>query len=202
VKHLMMRTLAVVATGLAVECLAQTLVSCPFRGFGGDSSGQGFYVKNYPGSTLNQVTLHYIPSARGIVTETLTAHVGAFDGPVIGAETLSASPAILTSLPMPFDFPALAVVPGSTIAFTHQSSGVPVIWDTGAGPCANVTETNGTTPPLDSIRGNSYGVQIIGNLPAPEPSPTPTLSTASTILLSLVLGTITFVLIRRRTTDL
>jgi len=150
----------VLVAGVATPTFAQVVVSCPFNPASGDNSSRGFYVTNYPASTLATVTLEMIPFAPGAVTDTLTARSGAFDGPIIGAVTLpftvGASSQILV-----YNFGGASVAPGSTITFAHSISGVGVPdWDTGTGPCANIVETNGTTPPLDSLRGNSYGLQI------------------------------------------
>jgi hypothetical protein len=123
-----------------------------------------------------------IPFGAGAVTDTLTARSGAFDGPIIGsvalAFTVGASPQLLV-----YNFGGAPVVPGSTITFAHSISGAGVPdWDTGTGSCANVVETNGTSPPLDSVRGNSYGLQIaLGAGAAAIPAPVPAVSTASLI---------------------
>jgi hypothetical protein len=121
-----------------------------------------------------------IPFTPGAVTDTLTARIGAFDGPIIGSITLpftvGASPQVLV-----YNFGGAPVAPGSTITFAHSISGAGVPdWDTGTGPCANVVETNGTTPPLDSIRGNSYGLQVTAVAAAIA---TPTVSSAPLLVL-------------------
>jgi len=74
-----------------------------------------------------------------------------------------------------FDFGNVPVAPGSRITFTQAvtSGAGGVVFDAGAGPCAGVTETDGTAPLLSTVRDNSVGLQILG-----EPS---TIASATTV---------------------
>ncbi len=160
--------LAVFAGLVAAQVSAQVVVNCPFNPGSGDNSSRGFYVTNYPASTLGTVTLDMTPFGAGAASDTLTARLGTYNGTVIGTATVNftvgSSPQHLT-----YNFGNAAVAPGSTITFTHSITGPGVPdWDTGTGPCANVVETSGTTPPLDSSFGNSYGLQITATVPIPS----------------------------------
>jgi hypothetical protein len=149
---------------------AQTVVSCPFFGTGGDLTDRGFYVTNYPGTNIGQVTLAYGTFSAGTYGITLTARAGTYDGPIIGSRTVVV---LLTgnspSTPVSFDFGGAPVTQGSTITFTQSSVGG-ALFDTGIGPCPGVTETEGTIPPLDTFRRDSVGLMITQ---APPPSARP-----------------------------
>lgn len=58
---------------------------------GGDFTSRGFYVKNYPGTSLNKVRLYPMTWTPGSYTLTLTARSGAYNGTVIGTATATAS---------------------------------------------------------------------------------------------------------------
>ena len=146
---------------LAVAVAPATVVSCPANGGGGDLTDRGFYVTDYGAGTLGTVTLQYTGESAGTYTVSLTAHSGAYNGPLIGTATVTAAVAGVGDTPLPFNFGA-AVAPGSTIAFTQALVSGPdhLFFDTGTGPCAGVTETNATLPPLDMFRRNSVALSI------------------------------------------
>jgi hypothetical protein len=145
---------------------AETVVSCPFdpTGAAANDINRGFYVTNYSGSNIDQVTLEYgaNASAIGSQTITLTARSGTYDGPIIGTRTASLSlPNAMATVPATFAFGGAPVTPGSTVAFTQtRSGGGTVFYNLGVGPCAGVTQTNGTTPPLDTPVHDHVGVTI------------------------------------------
>jgi Ca2+-binding RTX toxin-like protein len=166
---------AAVAAALLVApaaATAETVVSCPFtNGTGTDSLSHGFYVTNYPGTNIDQVTLAYAPNfgAEGTYMITLTARTGTYDGPIIGTRTVTASltnPSSTT--PVNFAFGGASVAQGSTITFSQSATGGPgeIFFDTGIGPCPGVTETNDTTPPLSTFKQDSVGLIITQVLPA------------------------------------
>ena len=158
-------TISGAATGLngpiAVAVAPATVVSCPANGGGGDRTDRGFYVTDYGAGTLGTVTLQYFGASAGTYTVSLTANNGTYNGPLIGTATVTAAVASAGDTPLPFNF-GVAVAPGSTIAFTQSLVSGPdsLFFDTGTGPCAGVTETNGTTPPLDMFRRNSVALMI------------------------------------------
>jgi hypothetical protein len=155
-----------------------TVVSCPTGG-GGDQITRGFYLSDYPGSNLGSVTLDYFPLATPPIAVTLTARVGAYDGPILGTSTVSISPPQTAT----FDFGGAPVAPGSTITFAHTVGGGDpdgyAFFDYGNGvlgdssdpdECPGVTETDGTDPPLDNFRRETMGVTVT-ELPASPAGP-------------------------------
>jgi hypothetical protein len=156
------------------QAAAATVVSCPFDpDGGGDFLTHGFYVTGYPGASIDQVTLQYGDTSAGTYMITLTARAGTYDGPIIGTKTVSVSlPASSDALtPVSFGFGGAPVTSGSTVTFAQSSSGPGVLFfNVGTGPCSGVTETVGTTPPLDTFHRDSVGLMITGAPPASAPS--------------------------------
>ena len=75
-------TLILVSAPMA---LADSIIfSVPFSGTGGDYYYRGFYLSDYPGTNLGTVTLSYMSFTAGTYSASLTARVGAYDGPTIG----------------------------------------------------------------------------------------------------------------------
>jgi hypothetical protein len=143
---------------------------CSFNGSPGDLPDRGIYLSNYPGSNLSQVELGYQASkgATGLWVLSLTARRGSFDGPIIGS-TQIATPNITHDSTtggedrVIFDFNGAPVTPGDTITFTQTAQylaggSASIFFDTGSGPCSNVTETEETTPPLDTFRRATVGI--------------------------------------------
>jgi len=184
-----------------------TLYSCPNQGSGGDQVTRGFYVTNYPGSTLGDVTLNYSGgSGNGSYTVSLTPRLTTYSGTIVGAtqtKTINYTGApVLTT----FSFGGAPVPTGSTVTFTQvlvSGPGSPPVlfYDVGVGPCANVTQTNGTTPPLDSFRRDSVGVTITASSSTPAPVSTaniPTLGEYALIALAMLVAASGVALARRR----
>lgn len=146
---------------------------------GGDFTTRGFYVKNYPGTSLNKVRLYPMTWTPGSYTLTLTARSGAYNGTVIGTATATAS-LTNTNQPVDFVFASPTVATGSTVTFQIGVTGPSSNVYYSVGPCLSdwkctypgtqVVETEGTSPPLDTDRRNSVGVQLFGcGNPAPPP---------------------------------
>jgi hypothetical protein len=145
----------------ATASAAVNVVSCPFENVNsGDYADRGFYVTDYQGTNLDTVTLGNTQSVAGAYTITMTARGGTYDGPIVGTST------VMTTLPdtetrVNFPFGGAPVARGSTITFAFSSTGPGLFaYDVGVGPCPGVTQTNGTTPPLDSFRRDSVGLTI------------------------------------------
>ena len=158
-------TIILLAFSLAQSVSAATIiVSCPFGTPGGDDLTRAFYVTSYPGSNLATVHLQYDANPAGTYTISLTPRLGAFNGPIIGStQTVTVSlPSISSEADVTFHFGGAAVTPGSTVTFTQAQISGPgtAYFNTGSGTCSGVFETNGTTPPLDTVRRNSVGVEI------------------------------------------
>ena len=174
--HLMTRiaraivVLVIGAAFLAVS-FGQTLaapavvMSCPFNGDAGDQITRGFYITGFPGDRLDTVTLQYIPGDLAVGTIQLSVRLNRYDAGVLG--TASVTSDFSTGVQMQtYDFGGISVPINSTITFTQTlTSGVgTVFYDTGISPCPGFTETDGTTPPLDTTRRDSVGAIITGAL--------------------------------------
>ena len=152
----------------------QTLYSCGPGAGVGDGTDRGFYVTGYPGPNLHSVTLAYEDDAAGIHTIGLTAHLGAYDGPVVGSATVTGTVGGPGFTPLTFTFPDPSVAAGSTIAFVQQVIAAPVggfvLYDYTANPCPGVIETEATAPPLDTPRSGGRGIAttILSNPPVPS----------------------------------
>src|SRR5208282_2421317 len=165
IKPLMLAVLVISLFFLTQSVTAATLiVSCPFGSPGGDDLSRGFYVTSYPGSNLYDVHVQYDASPSGTYTISMTARLGAYNGPIVGSpQTVVVSlPSTTSEQDVIFHFGGVPVPSGSTVAFTQQKIAGPgtVYYNTGSGTCSGVFETNGTTPPLDTVRRNSVGLQI------------------------------------------
>jgi hypothetical protein len=158
-------TVALLGALQPATAAADVAVSCPFdSSSSGDGLDRGFYVTSYPGTNIDRVTLEYNADTAGVYALTLTARSGTYAGPIIGTSTVSATipNSASATTPVTFSFGGAPVASGSTITFAQSSTGpdTGVFYNTGIGPCPGVTETEGTTPPLDSVRGNSVGLTI------------------------------------------
>jgi hypothetical protein len=138
------------------------LIGCPAATGGGDLITRAFYIPNYPGVDLKNLTLSFSSSTSGRFVLTLTAHLDTFDGPVLGSAVnsidLIAGAPSSTNLTFVFaDFAPLPIPKGRTIAFVVNGQGTgseALSLGTGAsGGCGGV-ETNDATPPLSSVRGS------------------------------------------------
>ena len=121
-------------------------------------------MTSYPGSNIGSVHLEYDANPAGTYTISLTPRLGAFNGPVIAStQILTVSlPSTSSEADVTFHFGGAAVTPGSTVTFTQAQVSGPgtAYFNTGSGPCSGIFETNGTTPPLDTLRANSVGIEI------------------------------------------
>ncbi len=143
---------------------ASVIVTCPFGAPGGDDLTRGFYVTSYPGTNLYSVHVQYDANPSGTYTVSMTASLGTYNGPTIGStQTVVVSlPSTSSEKDVVFNFGGASVPSGSTVAFTQTQVSGPgtVYYNTGSGTCPGVFQTNGTTPPLDTVRRNSVGVEI------------------------------------------
>lgn len=155
-------------------------VACSPSGSGGDLASDGIYTTGYAGSNLGQVELFYSTSSPGLYRIALTAHRGAFDGPVIGAPQVVTIelPGVSSEQAAIFDFGGAPVTPGDTIAFTQDIQGIGVsgyvYFDVGSGTCPGVFETFDTSPPLSSVRRDQVGIFITEQTPVTSCTPSDT----------------------------
>jgi hypothetical protein len=156
-----------------------TVVSCPFS-TGGDDVSRGFYLQSYGGSNLRNVTLAYTANVSGNYTVTLTAHRGAFNGPVIGSQSVvvTVNPGFFTTAT--FDFGGVTVPTGATLAFTQSATGGQVFYNVGpcqpgsCSACPGIVETNDTTPPLSTPVRQSIGLTVTQDVPTGACTPSDT----------------------------
>ena len=150
-----------------------TLLSCGFQP-GGDGIDRGFHVPSFPGSALSQVDLFFSTSIAGDYTLSLTAFAGTYDGPIIGTSsaTVALTADVLANVQTAFLFPSPPVTPGSTVAFRvglTGGAGGSVFYALGLTDpdCAQIVETEGTSPPLSTPRGGGrpMGAIIQGRAP-------------------------------------
>ena len=161
--------------------------SPPAPGLGGtgDRVDRGFYHPSYPGRLLSRVTLWLSADTTGTYTVSMTARAGAYDGPVIGTSTAIVG---LTGgaarTPVNFDFAPAAVTPGTLVTFAMtQVSPAPAPgeivfyhvgtcnFDAGCVTPSPFTETEGTTPPLDTFRRNGVSAIIYRHAPTAASDP-------------------------------
>ncbi|RFF31381.1 hypothetical protein [Wenzhouxiangella sediminis] len=143
------------------------LYSCPFNGTGGDFLDRGFYVQDFPGERLDRVTLQYYPHAAGLYTLELTAREGGYDGRLIGRRTVTFDASGSSDVQrQTYDFGGATVTEGAVVAFSHEiirrpgSAGISYDTASNSGGCPDIVQTHGTSPPLDSVRRDSVGLQI------------------------------------------
>ena len=150
---------------------AQVIFSCPFSNSGGDLWDRGFYLQSYPGVNLGTVTLGYQSFTTGNYSDSLTARLGAYDGPIIGSPTVnfSLTGSVTNETLVTYDFGGAPVPFGSIVTFTQTLLTGPstIFFDVGVGPCPGIVETEGTFPPLDTFRRDSVGI-IVTQVPEPN----------------------------------
>jgi len=176
----------------AAQARAATLYSCPpVADRFGDSVSNGFYVSNYPGTSLDTLTLTYGDRANASFIISVTARLNSYDGALIGTaqRAVNFGP-IGVPVDATFNFNNARVPFGSIVTFTHTVISGPaaeLAYDLGPAFCPGVTETASTTPPLDVFRGSSVAVTITGSAPG-EVAPTPALSIWAAVILALGLA--------------
>lgn len=155
---------------------AAPLLACETTGdTGGDQLFRGFYIPEYPGTTLDRVDLFFSADDAGDFTISLTARDGAFDGPVIGSATAAVTlPADRNTFTRgTFDFSGAAVTPGNTVTFAlAQVSGpsTTVFYEVpslGNEDCP-VVQTDDTAPPLSTFRRQGVEIAVFGASGAPQ----------------------------------
>jgi len=159
--------LALVAS-IANAQSSDLLYNCGFSGSGGDRTTRGFYVDNYPGTTLGTVVIILgAVGSDGLHSITMNARENTYDGNLIGSVSLDVN-LVGRSNEVLFEFGDAAVTPGVTVTFQMVVTSSPfsvgfAYYDVGDGTaCDDVTQTNGTNPPLDSFRRNTVGLRLFG----------------------------------------
>jgi len=157
--------LLALVSGVASAQSSDLLYNCGFAGSGGDRTTRGFYVENYPGSTLGSVVLGMQSGgSAGLHSITINARENTYDGTLIGSVSRDIDLG-LASIEVEFVFGNVAVTPGAIVTFEMVVSSDPssrgyAFYDVGDGTaCADVTQTNGTadvTPPANVPPVASY----------------------------------------------
>jgi plastocyanin len=150
----------------------QALINCPQDQLGGDHIERGFYLASFPGSTLGTVRLTFSAQAAGAYDVALTARAGAYDGAVLGGDTVSlnfATAGESDTAQATFQLGDVAVTPGETVTFALSKVSGPDVHvyygvHTSSNSCP-VTQTSGTTAPLDVFRREGIAVRITGDQP-------------------------------------
>ncbi len=163
---------AALAMAFCATSLAQisTLIDCPGKNSGGDQTFRGFYVPNYPGQSLNSVTVYMTIDDGGGTWPFqigLTATENTYDGAVIASHWANAT-LDSTQKAVTINMGNAPVTPGSTVCFKlfiNQQPGSPIPFyavPEFSEPCPLVKQTNNTTPPLSTPRRDGVKVQITG----------------------------------------
>lgn len=154
-----------------------TLVNCTGTP-GGDQVDRGFYLPSYPGTLLDQVTLHFSARTAGTYTFALWAHSGTYDGKAIAfdSEMVTLTADDQANVAVTFQFNSAPVTSGSTVAFVIQqingpTGGVTFYSVPVDDPGCPIVQTNDTTPPLSTFRRHGVNVQIQGAGPVAPPIP-------------------------------
>ena len=144
------------------------LYDCSFSGINGDRTTRGFYVENYPSNSLGGVVLGLGSSGNsGLHSITLQARLSTYDGTLIGSVSRDLN-LTGTNTQFDFDFANAPVTPGATVAFIIEVTSDPTalgyaFYDVGISEnCVDVTQTNGTSPPLDTVRRATIGLSLYG----------------------------------------
>ncbi len=163
---------------LALLCAAapspgSTVVSCPFGGAANDHADSGIVLANYPGNNVRRLHIGYGADTTGQYLITAQIRRGAFDGPIVGSQSIylnldeNATADVDGDFHFGGQFDGAPVTPGDTLTITHTWSGPGVLFfDAGtggfgsSGNCGGAYETIGTSPPLDvQVRG-TMGIEI------------------------------------------
>ena len=148
-----------------VNCMPDNATS------GGDILDRGFYIDHYPGATLEQVLLRLNTNTEGTYTLRLTARLDTYDGDVIGkAEQTYTFTKADVSVPVLFNFKRRVVSVDSRITFAIEKVSGPgsIFYGFTGGDGCPVTQTEGTSPPLDSHRRDGITTIMYGMTTAPD----------------------------------
>lgn len=141
------------------------LISCePVAG--GDSISRGLYVDSFPGTRLREVQLYFNASVAGDYTITLAVRRNTYDGPLVGADTttINMPTSAADTVRASFLFANPVIPLGSLVTFKLGKVSGPgtLYYDIPLDPGCPATETQGTTPPLDTFRREGMGLRIFG----------------------------------------
>ena len=172
----LLRSCALATLGLMAvtsPVAAEELVNCMVSDTSGgnDEISRPFYISGYPGVTLEEVVLWFETLPAGSFSYRMTVRENAYNGAVLGQATADYT-FTSGSVPVPvvFDFGRVLVSSGTTLAFTmEQTAGAGTTYYVTSHPdgCP-ITQTNGATPPLDSVRDDGIYALMYGSSTAPD----------------------------------
>lgn len=151
---------------------SRTLLECP-EGSPGDRTDRGFYIPNYPGTTLNSLTV-YLKTANNPANTTFPYQVGirirsgSFNGPLLDQFRWANAQLNNTEEAVTIQFANVPVEPGSIVCFAFDINKQPaapnLLYSVPGlqGGCPDVIQTNGTNPPLSTFRRNGVKLEITG----------------------------------------
>ena len=151
-----------------------TIIDSPFSGSAGDFLSRGFYVTNYGADNIDTVTLGYDARDTGTYVTSLTVRLNTYDGTLVETQELTTALVADVWQEVTYDFGDVGVPLDSLLTFAQEEISGPgesLYYDVGTTANPQVTETEGTTPPLDTFRREQVGVIITADeTPIPEPA--------------------------------
>jgi hypothetical protein len=151
----------------------RTLIQCAGDP-SGDQVGRGFYIPQFPGTSLASATMSFSARVAGTYTLRMTVRGGTYAGDVLatGTTDVTLTADDQANVAATFQLGSVAVPEGSTVTFALEIVEGPseVVFysvpDLGSEACP-IIQTNGTTPPLDTFRRNGVGIRIDGGAATP-----------------------------------
>ena len=140
---------------------------------GGDNLNRGFYIKDFPGTSLSQVDLWISDYTAGDYTFELTARENTYDGSIIekSQAVIHLTADINDNQLVTFNFSSNPIQKNSIVTFSiNRVSGPGLCYYAVVGEYGGIAEgdilviqTNGTTPPLDSHRRYGIAIRVYGH---------------------------------------
>jgi hypothetical protein len=145
------------------------LIDCDEGQTGGDFIYRGFYIPDYPGSTLDRVDLYFSSYAAGTYTLSLTVRSGTYDGPLIGMAqaTVTLTSDSHNNIETSFVFPSVPVPPDIVTFAIGLVSGPtnPYYAVNPTSETCPIIQTHYTNPPLDTVRRHGIRIRVFGQPP-------------------------------------
>ena len=140
---------------------------------GGDNLNRGFYIKDFPGTSLSQVDLWISANTAGDYTFELTARENTYDGSIIekSQAVIHLTADINDNQLVTFNFSSNPIQKNSIVTFSiNKVSGPGSCYYATHGEYGGIPEedilviqTHGTTPPLDSHRRYGIAIRVYGH---------------------------------------
>jgi parallel beta-helix repeat protein len=166
----------------ALHAQTSTLVECDGGAVFGDNLNRGFYVTDYPGTSINGVTVQLKTTGGSAQYQVgLDVTEGSFDGPLVASgfadATIDGTEQAVSIQMTSGGQTNPPVTPGATLCFSffvNAGGGAPSLLYSVIGalgedlpdaedPCPHVVQTTGTAPPLSSFRREGVKLAITGD---------------------------------------